>query len=570
MNNFNNEKPVSLDAFEAVRAGWSKHVKASVGAPWYRTGRAIALSRLVLASVFLLAIYVDPSQPTAAPKSAYFILAIYVLIALVAVVTAWRSWWWDHRIARPLHVVDLLVFAVVVFATDGYTSPFFTFSLFLLLSVAMRWGGRETAITAITVNLLFLFAGLLSGLWEAIEIDRQRLVIRATYLAVLSGLCVWFTFDRDRLSRRFPLANRLQGPGERDDMLHLICEHVATRTGATKIICAQQDMAGQWYEISSLPDVCAPTRLTDGQDIDALVSLLSSEPFLLDPSTGRMLVGTGQAARACYATANLIRFCAGRHLGHLMCVPVCEEDLNCVILIDGLETLTADDLTTGSEIAEEIALFHRQIKLNMLTKQAATNSARLSVGRDLHDSVVQIVAAISFRLEGFKRSGMTAAELGPEIDVLQDELAVEQHLLRDMITELRQPRDDHDASDTYWQLSNLTGRLGRQWDIACLFQGEGAGRVSRVVEREMEQMIREGVANAVRHGNADRVTVDLKMAGHEIILEISDNGSGWSDANMAPPYSLNERAKALGATLEIVGDAEGTIIRISFPAGALA
>lgn len=60
-----------------------------------RARRAIATSRFVLASIFLLAIYIDPSQPSAAPDRVCFMLALYVLIALGMMVVASRSWWWD-------------------------------------------------------------------------------------------------------------------------------------------------------------------------------------------------------------------------------------------------------------------------------------------------------------------------------------------------------------------------------------------------------------------------------------------------------------------------------------------
>ena len=63
----------------------------------------IALSRLVLSSVFLLAIYIDPSQPAAAPVPTYLILVLYVGLAAAIGMVAWNSWWWDFRLARPMH-----------------------------------------------------------------------------------------------------------------------------------------------------------------------------------------------------------------------------------------------------------------------------------------------------------------------------------------------------------------------------------------------------------------------------------------------------------------------------------
>jgi hypothetical protein len=158
-----------------------------------KVGQVVGLSRLVLASVFLLAIYIDPNQPAAAPGATYLVLQVYVVLALVLLVLTWRNWWLDHRLARPAHWFDLVVFAVIVFSTEGYTSPFFTFSLFLLFSTAVRWGRRETTETAIGLSMVFLLTGLGSALYTRGDIDFQQLLIRATYLAVLSLLFVWYS-----------------------------------------------------------------------------------------------------------------------------------------------------------------------------------------------------------------------------------------------------------------------------------------------------------------------------------------------------------------------------------------
>ena len=52
------------------------------------------------------------------------------------------------------------MFTLMVLLTHGYTSPFFTFFMFLLLSAAIRWGWKATALTAVLVTLLYLIVGL--------------------------------------------------------------------------------------------------------------------------------------------------------------------------------------------------------------------------------------------------------------------------------------------------------------------------------------------------------------------------------------------------------------------------
>jgi hypothetical protein len=120
----------------------------------HASSRVIALARLMLASLFLVAILVDVSQPARAPAVAYFLLVAYLGFALSMVVLTWNSWWLDARLAGPAHGVDLIVFSLIVVVTLGYTSPVVPFFMFLLLSAAIRWGWRETALTATGLVIL--------------------------------------------------------------------------------------------------------------------------------------------------------------------------------------------------------------------------------------------------------------------------------------------------------------------------------------------------------------------------------------------------------------------------------
>ena len=105
----------------------------------HRSGRVIALGRLVLAAVFLLAVYLDPSQPSQNPGAAYALMGAYVIWSAGLLVLTWTNWWLDHRLSAFAHLVDIAAFGILVFFTEGYTSPFYTFFVFLLLSSAIRW-----------------------------------------------------------------------------------------------------------------------------------------------------------------------------------------------------------------------------------------------------------------------------------------------------------------------------------------------------------------------------------------------------------------------------------------------
>lgn len=529
-----------------------------------RSGRAIALSRLVLASVFLLAIYIDPSQPSAAPERIYFLLAVYVALALAASFIAWRSWWWDHGLARPMHLVDLLLFAAVVFSTEGYTSPFFTFSLFLLLSASIRWGGRETARTAIAVNLLFLAAGTLSGSLTTVEIDVQRLLIRSTYLIVLSLLCIWFALDRDRLAQRLSLHKLLREAPERAHLPQLFCDHVAAHLAADRVICVSHDDSEPW-ELICERNAIGEVRIEKGSDLDSgLLAALPDDPFLFDSDTGRMLAGRAQQAHALDVPDELGDFARNRKLGPALGIPVRLDQLDCALFVCGLPLISIDDLTAGAELAEEVAFLQKQSLFKHMSEQAASDRTRLSIGRDLHDSVAQVVAGISFRLEGFKRSGKAAVELAADIEMLQGELSAEQRQLRMMIADLRRPGMAKIRLSSSAHLADLAERLGRQWNIACTFTSPSGLKITPNVERELNQIVREGVANAVRHGKANRVAIVLQAAERGILIEIIDNGWDRPSGDTFRPRSLCERAATMGGTLDARAGEEGTRVRIEF------
>ena len=129
-----------------------------------RSGRVIAVTRLMLAAAFLLALWIDPNQPARSSAAGYTILAGYLGIAAIFCVIAWRSWWWDFRLAWPAHVVDVLAFLSAVFFTEGvdedFTSPFLAFFAFLMLAATLRWGWRMTVATAVASTLINRFVGL--------------------------------------------------------------------------------------------------------------------------------------------------------------------------------------------------------------------------------------------------------------------------------------------------------------------------------------------------------------------------------------------------------------------------
>src|SRR5688572_7876947 len=146
-----------------VGSGADKRGGAMQAGPLQPSGRVIAGGRLLLACLFLIAVWTESSQPTRPHGTAYALLIAYAVWSLGVTLFVWNNWWNDARLAAPAHVIDVAVFMIMLYTTEGYASPYYTFFIFILLAAAIRWGWRETAITAAAIIAVYFAVGLLLG-----------------------------------------------------------------------------------------------------------------------------------------------------------------------------------------------------------------------------------------------------------------------------------------------------------------------------------------------------------------------------------------------------------------------
>src|SRR5918995_1711097 len=100
----------------------------------------IGTARVFLAATALLAIYLDPSEPSRYAHVAYILLLVYDLHGSCVLLLLLRL----GPSAPPvlgvvLHGIDLLWAVSITFLTEGPNSPFFPLFIFVLLAAALRW-----------------------------------------------------------------------------------------------------------------------------------------------------------------------------------------------------------------------------------------------------------------------------------------------------------------------------------------------------------------------------------------------------------------------------------------------
>ena len=102
-----------------------------------RAERVLASARSILAVAALIAIYIDPTEPTRYYLLAYSVLVAYVLYSF-GVVIALPLVKKPLRLQVPLHAAHLIWITVLTAFTQGPNTPFFVFFTFVLVSAAYR------------------------------------------------------------------------------------------------------------------------------------------------------------------------------------------------------------------------------------------------------------------------------------------------------------------------------------------------------------------------------------------------------------------------------------------------
>jgi two-component system sensor histidine kinase UhpB len=113
----------------------------------------------------------------------------------------------------------------------------------------------------------------------------------------------------------------------------------------------------------------------------------------------------------------------------------------------------------------------------------------------------------------------------------------------------------------------LCSRVGQQG--ALRVRREFGGRLPPLdadVELVIYRVAQEALTNALRHSQAEQVTVSLRQQDANIVLEVTDDGPGLEDGLVEGSgiAGMRERAMLVGADLQITaGAGKGVAVRLS-------
>jgi signal transduction histidine kinase len=199
----------------------------------------------------------------------------------------------------------------------------------------------------------------------------------------------------------------------------------------------------------------------------------------------------------------------------------------------------------------------------------AREEERKRLRRDLHDGLGPALAALTLHVDAL-RNRLDSPAVDADLLHLRSGIQGTVRDVRRMVEGLRPPAlDELGLSGAVEQLAD---RLTAGTDLVVDAEIDGPLALPAAVEVAAYRVAQEALTNVVRHAGAHRACVLIRVDGGELVLEVTDDGTGTPaprDGGVGLG-SMRERAEELGGRLEVEGrPGLGTRVVARLPVGAV-
>lgn len=224
-----------------------------------------------------------------------------------------------------------------------------------------------------------------------------------------------------------------------------------------------------------------------------------------------------------------------------------------------------DDLNRANESLRELSGRLQQMR----------DEERRLIARELHDSVGQLLAALSMNLEvvrqqAGKLDSVAARAINDNaamVEQISSEVRTISHLLHPPLLDAAGL-----ASALRWYVDGFSERskINVTLDIPDEFV-----RFSDEMEIAIFRMVQECLTNIHRHSGGSSAAIRMRIHDHEVFVEVRDQGKGIPSQKQSEMRKsgrtgvgfrgMRERLRQLGGTLDIRSDSSGTIVSATLP-----
>jgi signal transduction histidine kinase len=219
----------------------------------------------------------------------------------------------------------------------------------------------------------------------------------------------------------------------------------------------------------------------------------------------------------------------------------------------------------GRRLQEQMAIIRQKLRSGAVLEE------RNRIARELHDTLEQELAAITMQLDlatdCFQKAPRVAQQaLEAARDMSRHSMVEARRSVWDLRCQLLQDGDLVSA------LAQIVEPLVRREQTTVDFKIEGTPvRLPGQVEMNLLRIGQEAVANAVKHGCAREVSIELRYAPASVSLTVRDEGQGFAAGQSSPAghfglLDMRERAQSMGSHLRIESEpGRGTRITVEVP-----
>jgi signal transduction histidine kinase len=551
-----------------------------------RVERSIALMRLGVASVSLLAIWLDAPGPSRYAHTASIVLAGYVAYALLMALLVWRSPTSLVRLRLLTHAFDLAIFPLFIHFTEGPTSPCFMYFVFALISATLRWQWYGALSTALVALGTFIGMGVYAAdILHKPAFELNAFIIRSVYLAVVATLlgCVGVHEQRRRRHLSMLAAWPRTLPPDLRALVSEVLGHVAVILNAPRLLMAWEDREESRLHLASwASDKFSLTPESADAFRPLVIEALDGKSFLcpdVRASTPIVLYTSPTGVRRWHGMPLHPQLQARFDTAAVLALRLRGQSLQGYLLALGKSRMTIDDLILGEVVARHVAAHMDQFYLSRQRHRAAIAQERFRLARDLHDGLLQSLSCANFRLESIHHLPRgESLKVYEHVREIQHLLTAVQGDLRMFIEDLRPSslRRPEEACNLADRVDELCVRIEHHWGLRVeLRQDQGLDELPQDLEHEIYYVIHEALINAARHAEASTVQVELSRQHDRLRIVVADNGRGFpfrGHYDLAAlivaqqgPRTLKERIASLGGGLVVDSTASGARLEMALP-----
>ncbi|GGY40990.1 sensor histidine kinase [Pseudoduganella albidiflava] len=548
---------------QALQGQASQEPRRSAAAPDAEAWMVFGM-RVLLAISALLTLYIGQADLIVTGRWTWlFFLAYVVHSAILLGVARVRAGFWHGPM---IYWVDIGWYGLMVYATGGAPSPFFSFFFFAILAASFRRGFDDGA--RLTLGAAFMVTVAVVAAQGLASI--QLLLLRATFVLALGYMIAYWgglAVDQRRRLSLLRDVSRLSNP--RFGVQHTLdslMEKILRFYGGTTCVLLMQDATGRWtlntvHHPSAGRAVSRSTMREDA--VQPLLALGDAATVLFRAAparAGQLAAGerwSDLAPDACAGIADLL------DTAFFISAALPLRKGSGRIFVTAPHALRRADATFLNHILQQAFPVIETIDLlDRLASEAAFRE-RQTIARDLHDSTIQPYIGLRNAVSAIRNGAGDDNAVTPELDHL---LAMCTEVIGDMRQFAHRFRNGRqEEPELLIALRRHLAKVRSFFDVDVTLDAQHAPLISDRMAAEVFQVVSEGISNICKHTRARTAHVHMAAEDGHLAIDIANPADGATPCQPFLPVSLAERVYALGGRLAVEPGAGHTVIRVRMP-----